>query len=73
MPDDFKMQPDELRELHAHAAAVGERDVHLGRLLTLMVHHLGHAHGLDMAQMNKEAASAEQEAPVVPVTKGKGK
>ncbi|MGH2479262.1 MAG: hypothetical protein ACRDHW_06375, partial [Ktedonobacteraceae bacterium] len=58
MPD-MKMQPSELREIHAHIAKVSAQDFHLGRVLSLFAHHLGHAHGLDLAQMDEEAAVSE--------------
>ena len=49
MPDEMKMSPDQFAELRANVAAVKEQDVHLGRVLELLVLHLGHAHGLDTA------------------------
>lgn len=69
MPE-MKMQPSELRELHEHIAKVAAQDFHLGRVLTLIVHHLGHAHGLDLTQMNEdEAKKQEDEARKLAATK----
>jgi hypothetical protein len=47
---DMAMQPAEFAELRAAVATVSQQDVHLGRVLSLLVLHLGHSHGLDPAQ-----------------------
>ena len=56
---DMAMSPEEFAELRAGVAAVGVQDVQLGRVLDLLVLHLGHAHGLDPAA---EDAKAKEEA-----------
>lgn len=59
--DTYKMQPDEFKSLREQANEVTLRDVHVGRLLQNIVHHLGHAHGLDAAEEDKKAEKqAEQ-------------
>jgi hypothetical protein len=58
---DMNMQPEEFAELRAQAAAAGQNDFHLGRVLDLIVLHLGHSHGLDPAQ---EDARLKAEAQV---------
>ena len=46
---EMKMAPEEFAELRAQAALATQNDYHLGRVLDLIVLHLGHAHGLDLA------------------------
>lgn len=59
----MQMQPEEFAELRAAVAAVKQQDVHLGRVLELLAHHVGHAHGLDAAVEDAKAkARAEEEA-----------
>jgi hypothetical protein len=53
--DDLKMTPEEFAELRAEANRITAQDFHLGRFLQLLVHHLGHAHGLDEADEESEA------------------
>jgi len=77
---DMAMSPEEFAELRAGVAAVGVQDVQLGRVLDLLVLHLGHAHGLDPAQEDarlaakaeEDAKAAEQAAaaPVAPAQEG---
>ena len=60
---EMQMQPSEFAELRAAVAAVSQQDVHLGRVLDMIVLHLGHAHGLDPAAEDAKAkAAAEEEA-----------
>lgn len=78
------MHPHELQELRADVAAIGLRDVQLGRLLDKFVLHLAHAHDLDPAQGDARAQGAGQEVatakpggdeedePVAPPIKGRG-
>ncbi len=56
------MSPDEFAELRAAAAAVGQQDVQLGRVLDLLVLHLGHAHDLDPTVEDAKAQAAAEEA-----------
>jgi len=58
----LQMTPDEFAELRAAAAAVGQQDVQLGRVLDLLVLHLGHAHDLDPAVEDAKAQAAAEEA-----------
>jgi hypothetical protein len=44
---EMKMTPDEFAELRAQATAASQNDFHLGRVLDLLILHLGHSHGLD--------------------------
>jgi hypothetical protein len=44
---EMTMQPDEFADLRAQVAAIAQGDVQLGRVLDLLVLHLGHSHGLD--------------------------
>jgi hypothetical protein len=62
MPE-LKMQSSEFQELRDQAAAIGLQDVQLGRVLDLIILHLGHAHGLDPAEEDAkvEAARLEEE------------
>jgi len=60
-PVEMKMSPDEFAELRAQAAAVGVQDVHLGRVLDLIILHLGHAHDLDPAVEDAKAKAAAEE------------
>ena len=61
-PVEMAMSPDEFAELRAQVAALGQQDVVLGRVLTSMLLHLGHAHDLDPtvedARLAKEAEDA---------------
>ena len=70
----YSMAPEEFAELRAAVAAVSVQDVAMGRVLSLMLLHLGHAYGLDpaaedarlaaLAQAQAEAAAAAvEEAP----------
>lgn len=56
------MTPEEFAELRAGAASVSHTDVHLGRVLTLLVLHLGHAHGLDPAVEDAKAKAVARKA-----------
>jgi len=57
------MQPEEFAELRALAAKVMVQDVQLGRVLDLIILHLGHAQGLDPAAEDARlAAEARQTA-----------
>ena len=58
----MQMQPEEFAELRAAVAAVKQQDVHLGRVLELLAHHVGHAHGLDAAIEDAKARTAAEEA-----------
>jgi hypothetical protein len=57
-PVEMKMQPHEFAELRDEAARIGLQDAHLGRFLAHLLHHLGHAHGLDAATEDAKAAEA---------------
>ena|SRR2546421_7146566 len=59
---EMQMSPDELAELRAAAAAVGRQDVQLGRVLDLLILHLGHAHGLDPATEDARLAAEARQA-----------
>jgi len=56
------MTPEEFAELRAQAAVLGQQDVVLGRVLNMLILHLGHAHDLDPtvedARLAKEAEDA---------------
>jgi hypothetical protein len=65
------MSPEEFAELRASVAAIGQNDVVLGRVLTSMLLHLGHAHDLDpavedarLAKEAEDAKAAEEAAKV---------
>jgi len=58
---EMQMSPDEFAELRAGVAAVSVQDVQLGRVLDLLVLHLGHAHGLDPAVEDAKAKAAAEE------------
>ena len=66
-PVEMKMQPEEFAELRARVAVIAQQDIHLGRVLDLLVLHLGHAHGLDptredarlVAKAKEDARAAE--------------
>jgi hypothetical protein len=60
MPE-MKMQSDEFQELRDAAAEIGQQDVKLGRFLTLLLLHLGHAHGLDPAEEDAKAEALRLE------------
>ncbi len=68
--DKFKMSPEEFSDIRAQVAAIGQQDVQLGRVLTALVLHLGHAYGLDPVQEDArlkaeaEAKAASTAAPV---------
>src|SRR5258706_13288023 len=69
--DAFKMSPEEFSDIRAQVAAIGQQDVQLGCLLTALVLHLGHAHGLDPVQEDARLAAearvkarAEEDAQV---------
>lgn len=66
------MTRDELNELLAQAAEIGQRDVHMGRMLGNMIGHLASAHGLSVSPEEEAPAEEEEEAPVAP-SKGKVK
>ncbi len=53
---EMKMQPSEFAELRGAVRSVALQDVHLGRVLDLLVLHLGHAHGLDPTVEDAKAA-----------------
>jgi hypothetical protein len=55
-----KMLSSEFAELRAQAAKIAQQDFHLGNFLTTLLHHLGHAHGLDAT--TEDAKAAEQSA-----------
>jgi len=60
---DMKMSPEDFAGLRAQAAAISQQDFHLGRFLTDLLVHLGHAHGLDAAQEDvRLAAEARKKA-----------
>lgn len=72
----YGMSPEEFAEARAAVAAISVQDVALGRVLSLLLLHLGHAYGLDPAVEDarlkaeaeaeaKAAAEAEASAPVV--------
>jgi hypothetical protein len=54
---DMKMSPEDFAGLRAQAAAISQQDFHLGRFLTDLLVHLGHAHGLDAAQEDVRLAA----------------
>jgi hypothetical protein len=60
---DMKMQSDELQALHDQADDVQLRDAPLGQILHNIIHHLGHAHGLDAeapdAQLGTQSKTKE--------------
>lgn len=57
------MSQDEYTELKAQVDVVAQQDVHLGRVLTMIVVHLASAHGLDATAAPVEApAEAAPEA-----------
>lgn len=64
MPDtEMTMQPEEFAELRASVAAIKLQDVQLGRVLDVLVLHLGHSHGLDpVVEDAKAAAEARKTA-----------
>ena len=55
MAKDLKMLPEELLDLHALASDVYEHDHLTGRALLAVVHHLAHAHNLDVADEQEKA------------------
>src|SRR6266704_5508599 len=59
---EMQMSPDELAELRAAAAAVGQQDFMLGHVLDLLILHMGHAHGLDLATEDARLADEERQA-----------
>lgn len=60
---DMKMSPEDFAGLRAQVAAISQQDFHLGRFLTDLLGHLGHAHGLDAAQEDARlAAEARKKA-----------
>lgn len=56
---EMQMQPEEYADLRAQVADIALSDVKLGRVLDMLVLHLGHIRGLDPAV---EDAKAEAEA-----------
>ena len=54
---DMQMSPEDFAALRAQAAAISVQDFHLGRFLTDLLGHLGHAHGLDAAQEDARMAA----------------
>lgn len=68
MPD-MKMQPDELQTLHTQADEIQQTDNKLGQILHALVHHLGHAHGLDATEIDKQAQAQDASAQT-PKSKG---
>lgn len=61
MPD-MKMQPDELQTLHTQADEIQQMDNKLGQFLHALVRHLGHAHGLDATEIDKQAQAQDASA-----------
>src|SRR6266581_4347050 len=68
-PVEMKMSPEDFAELRARVAVIAQQDIHLGRVLDLLVLHLGHAHGLDpavedarLARKAREDARAAEDA-----------
>jgi hypothetical protein len=59
---DMTMQPTEFAELRAAVATVSQQDAHLGRVLSLLVLHLGHSHGLDPAVEDARLKAEERKA-----------
>ena len=60
------MSQDELNELKAMVGEVAMQDVHLGRVLTMIVVHLAAAHGLDATAAPVEAAPVEAPTEAAP-------
>ena len=61
--DGMKMTPEDFAALRADVARIGLSDVQLGRVLTALLLHLGHAHGLDpVAEDARLAAKAREDA-----------
>jgi len=58
----LQMTPEEFAELRAQVAALGQQDVVLGRVLSAMLLHLGHAHDLDPAVEDAKAQAAAEQA-----------
>lgn len=56
------MQPEEFASLRAQVEAIRQRDVQLGALLYDFLGHVGHLHGLDMAEEDAKAAEAAKAA-----------
>jgi hypothetical protein len=54
---EHKMQVEDYTSLHADVKAVMSQDVHVGRVLGAMLLYLAHAHGLDPAQIEADAAA----------------
>jgi len=60
---EMKMTPEDFAALRADVARIGLSDVQLGRVLSALLLHLGHAHGLDPAVEDARlAAKARQDA-----------
>jgi len=59
--DNMKMTPEEFAGLRAQVAAISLQDFHLGRFLTDLLVHLGHAHGLDATQEDARLATKARE------------
>ncbi len=60
-PVEMKMSPEDFAELRARVAVIAQQDIHLGRVLDLLVLHLGHAHGLDPTVEDAKAKAAADE------------
>lgn len=56
-PTEMKMQPTEFAALRAQAAAISLGDFHLGRFLSDLLGHVGHAFGLDAASEDARLAA----------------
>jgi len=61
-PVSMAMSPEEFAELRAAVASISQQDVMLGRVLTLLVLHLGHAHDLDPTVEDARLAALAKEA-----------
>jgi hypothetical protein len=57
----MKMQPEDFAGLRAQAAAIGQQDIHLGRMLDNIILHLGHVFDLDPAKEDARLAAKERE------------
>ena len=76
----MNMLQSELEKLRADVASIKLRDFHLGNLLSDLVTHLAHAHGLDDAESlasepvdNAAENNGEEAATAMPQKPAKGK
>lgn len=56
---DFKMTPVEFADLRALVADIGQSDVRLGRVLEVLVLHIGHSYGLDPVEEDARLKAEE--------------